>query len=389
MPTQLLVNVLSVTLAPGGSVVLAHGLISENVGVIPTQVIADRTTPIACSNATTTNVAFINTGAEAATANFRCEYDHSIHATGATPIRYQGLDPSISGAIGSVDTLLFGTGSDGAVSLTAAGATPLPYATRVGTTWTLTREVYATNFTVEAGVTVDTRGFGVWCTGTFLNNGTHGVYGVSAAGIIPGTFPDTASFNFGSTTTGGSGVNITANGNSPIGYTSALNTNPLPGGNAGARTGGTSNSVYTTSAGLFPVITTPWYPIVRSNRGTAVVSSRGGGSGAADVSGGGTATSGGGASALPVLPIMARNFDNTLGTIQSIGGNGGNAVFTGAGIAGGGAAANGGVLYLLTNNLIALGTVQSVGGTGGLGANGGANGANGAPAATPVILITV
>jgi hypothetical protein len=86
---------------------------------------------------------------------------------------------------------------------------------------------------------------------------------------------------------------------------------------------------------------------------------------------------------------MARNFDNTLGTVQMVGGNGGNAVFTGAGIAGGGAAANGGVLYLLTSNLIALGTVQSTGGTGGLGANGGTNGANGAAAATPVILVTV
>jgi hypothetical protein len=386
---QLLVNVLPVTLAPGGSVILAHGLESGGVGVVPTQVIADRTTPIACSNATTTNVSFINPGSEAATANFRCEYDHSIHATGATPIRYQGLDPSISGSIGNVDALLFGPGTDGAVTLTAAGATPLPYATRVGATWTLTREIYATNFTVEAGVTVDTQGRGVWCTGTFTNRGTYGVYGASAVGATPGSLPDTASFNFGGLSSGAVGSSLSGNGSGSSSYAQALNLNPLPGGNAGVRTGGASNSAYTTGAATFPTLATAWYPITRSSRNFSVVASRGGAAGAVDLSGGGTGTSGGGASYLPILPVMARNLDALGGTFQMVGGNGGNAVFTGAGIAGGGGACNGGVLYVLTANLIDIGTVQSVGGTGGLGANGGLNGANGVATVPPTIIVTV
>jgi hypothetical protein len=383
MPTQLLVNVLSVTLAPGGSVVLAHGLISENVGVIPTQVIADRTTPIACSNATTTNVAFINTGAEAATANFRCEYDHSIHATGATPIRYQGLDPSISGSITAFDTLLFGTGSDGAVTLTAAGATPLPYATRVGATWTLTREVYATDFTVEAGVTVDTQGKAVWCTGTFLNNGTYTLVGNSAVGGTPGA---AISGSFTTSNTGAAGLSISANGSAPTGTGfAALASATVAGGNAGIRTGGSAISTFSTILAPFPVYTTLWYGITRMCRTTQVAGASGGASGATDLSGGGTGTSGAGAGGVPVLAIIARNFNNTAGTIQSIGGNGGNAVTTGAGIAGGGSASNGGGIYIATYSNLGTGTIQSIGGTGGLGSNGGGNGGNGS--AGPVYIV--
>jgi len=383
MPTQLLVNVLSVTLAPGGSVVLAHGLISENVGVVPTQVIADRTTPIACSNATTTNVAFINTGAEAATANFRCEYDHSIHATGATPIRYQGLDPSISGAVSYVDILLWGNGSDGAVTLTAAGATPLPYATRTGTTWTLTREVYATDFTVEAGVTVDTQGKAVWCTGTFTNNGTHGVYGTSGAGQIGGAG---LQGSFGFSNNGGSGAGPGAGSPPSGGSSNAMATTSTPGGNAGIRVGGTATSTFPGVSVPFPTYTTPWFAITRLVRNNYVVGSTGGGGGAGDNSGGGTAAGGGGAGGMPVHAIIARAFNN-LGTIESRGGNGANGTFTGAGIAGGGGASNGGGIYILTSNLVSTGTIQSVGGTGGAGANGGLAGTNGA--AGPTFLVTV
>lgn len=92
----LLVNVLSVgPLAPAASVTLAHGLNYASTGVIPTQVICDRASPIAVTGATLTTVTFTNGGAAPASANFRCEYDHSIHAVGATPLNWQGyVEPS-------------------------------------------------------------------------------------------------------------------------------------------------------------------------------------------------------------------------------------------------------------------------------------------------------
>jgi hypothetical protein len=91
----LLVNVLSVTnLASGASITLPHGLNYGGSGVIPTQVICDRASPIGVTGATLTAVTFTNGGAAAASANFRAEYDHSIHAVGAAPLNWQGFVPA-------------------------------------------------------------------------------------------------------------------------------------------------------------------------------------------------------------------------------------------------------------------------------------------------------
>jgi hypothetical protein len=87
----LLVNVLSVgPLAGGASITLPHGLNYGGAGVIPTQVICDRGSPIRVAASTTSTVTFTNDGAAPASANFRAEYDHSIHAVGATPLNWQG-----------------------------------------------------------------------------------------------------------------------------------------------------------------------------------------------------------------------------------------------------------------------------------------------------------
>lgn len=97
----LLVNVLSVgPLAGGASITLPHGLNYGSTGVIPTQVICDRASPIAVTGTTTSTVTFSNGSAAPASANFRCEYDHSIHAVGATPIAWQGYVPPAAGGVG-------------------------------------------------------------------------------------------------------------------------------------------------------------------------------------------------------------------------------------------------------------------------------------------------
>ena len=96
MATQLLVNVLPVTaLAPLGNIVIPHGLKVAGVGVVPTQVICDRASPLVVVGADATNILVTNPAASAETANFRAEFDHSIHATGATPIRWQGVVASV------------------------------------------------------------------------------------------------------------------------------------------------------------------------------------------------------------------------------------------------------------------------------------------------------
>jgi hypothetical protein len=92
MASQLLVNVLSVgPLGAGASTTVAHELKSGDVGVVPTQVICDRASPIQVTTTTTSTITFTNTDASnPASANFRAEYDHSIHAVGATPLNWQG-----------------------------------------------------------------------------------------------------------------------------------------------------------------------------------------------------------------------------------------------------------------------------------------------------------
>lgn len=97
----LLVNVFSIgPLAAGASTTVAHGLNYGGNGVIPTQVICDRASPIAVTGTTTTSITFTNGSAGLASANFRAEYDHSIHAVGATPIAWQGYVPAAGGGSG-------------------------------------------------------------------------------------------------------------------------------------------------------------------------------------------------------------------------------------------------------------------------------------------------
>lgn len=91
MATQLLVNVLSVgPLAPGASVALPHGLYSSDKPVVPTQVIADGPTTIGVDLIGEINVTFKNFGSEVEEAQFRVEYDHSIHAVGAPTVAWRG-----------------------------------------------------------------------------------------------------------------------------------------------------------------------------------------------------------------------------------------------------------------------------------------------------------
>lgn len=111
METQLLVNVLAVgPIAPLGELVIPHGLKVAGVGVVPTQVFPDRATSLIVSNADETNIFLINPSGVALSANFRCEYDHSIHAVGATLLKWQGNDGASGGVLLAGDV----TGPSGA-----------------------------------------------------------------------------------------------------------------------------------------------------------------------------------------------------------------------------------------------------------------------------------
>lgn len=99
MATQLLVNVLTVTnLAGGASVTLAHELRSDDQPVTPTQVLCDRASPMTVNALNDTTFTVSNPTGSPLSANFRTEYDHSIHAVGATSIKWSGVTFAAAGS---------------------------------------------------------------------------------------------------------------------------------------------------------------------------------------------------------------------------------------------------------------------------------------------------
>lgn len=91
MADQLLAVRLAVTnLAGGASITLPHGLKANGKPVIPTQVVCDRSSPIGVTAATTTSITFTNLSTVLSSANFRVEYDHSIHAVSTPAVTWQG-----------------------------------------------------------------------------------------------------------------------------------------------------------------------------------------------------------------------------------------------------------------------------------------------------------
>lgn len=121
MPSQNLVTVVAVgPLAPGASAVVTHGLKSGGVGVAPTQVSCDRASPISVFVADATTVTFKNNGPIAASATFRIEFDHSIHAVGAPILGWQGYVPPYA----APSVAIFGQFSDSTVSRNIDAAVP-------------------------------------------------------------------------------------------------------------------------------------------------------------------------------------------------------------------------------------------------------------------------
>lgn len=109
MSDQLLVNVVSVTLAGGATTTVAHGLKSNGYSIAPTQVICDRASPIQVASITSTTVTFSNLDLLEAQASFRIEHDHTIHAEGAEPLLWQGA--ATGGGGGGTGLNLYGTWS--------------------------------------------------------------------------------------------------------------------------------------------------------------------------------------------------------------------------------------------------------------------------------------
>ena len=324
----------------------------------------------------------------------------------------------------------FGTGADGVG--TADGSTALAGATLASNVYTLTRDVFYTNLTINSGITLVPAGYMIYGTGTLTNNGTirnnggnggvggngqtyadggaGGSVGVAGTAALGGTLaPGTAGSAGGAGGGGGGGVN------GDVG-TAGTNKNPALGSNgvAGGAGGGGGNGASSGGAGgaggtstsetvvlkedvfvsptTISVGTTSLTKINRlyisgsSSTTTLSVCAGSGGAGGGGTGsfhpgggGGGGGSGGTGGIVFIIFPIIVVGASSFIYSNGGTGGNGGNADIgevgvnnAGSGGGGGGGGGNGGIIFLVYKSYTNNGTVVSTGGSGGTGGVGAA-----------------
>lgn len=281
-------------------------------------------------------------------------------ATGSTssPTRDALVVPPWAGSI-------FGNGSDGALvfngSSTVAGMVPS------SNVYTMTRDIYATDITINNGVTLKPANFRIFCRGTLSNAGT--ISAIGNAGAAAGT----AGGSMGSgTLVGGRAGGAGTTGTGGAGSAAFIG---MPAGGAGgagnpgaAGAGGTIvNSTVMPYQLVFPVLSLNTSFNFNQN---PPMGGPGGGAGGGD----GTNNGGGGGSGGGIIVIIAYKVVNT-GTISVKGGAGGTPT---AGNTGGGGSGSGGVILIYTLVAWTAGTTDvtagSAGSLHGTGSNGVAGG---------------
>lgn len=242
---------------------------------------------------------------------------------------------------------LFGDGSDGAATFDGT-ATPAG-TSKVGSVYTMTRDVYYTTAHLSNTTSVLPGAFRFFCQGVLtVDSGCS----INRNGLAGGNL--TAGNALGAGTVGGSGSGG-AGGNQAAGSTASNTTTALggAGGAGGAATGSGTGGGPVGGAATPPVATqgTPHNllqtinPYVINNF-TLFTGGAGGGGGSAPT--GSTAGGGGGAAAIVALYAYAIVLN---GTITAIGGAGGTGTIgTGTG-SGGGGGGGGGVLIILYHSL--------------------------------------
>lgn len=233
---------------------------------------------------------------------------------------------------------IFGDGSDGEATLD--GTATVPWATKSGSEYTMTRNCYCTRLTIKPGVTLKPASFVLLATIKIQNEGT--INGAGAAGAASGT-PGSAGANgmFAGGTAGGAGTAGAGSAGANVTGGFGIGTGGAGGaGSSGA--GGTAGTVV--NAGItfvfrnvFPIMTgsVNFGGVVRNFAGA---SGGGGGGGSGAHSGGG---GGAGGSLLVLFAPVIINSD----TINVSGGAGGTPT---EGNCGGGGGGGGGSIYVYT-----------------------------------------
>jgi hypothetical protein len=268
-----------------------------------------------------------------------------------------------------------GTGVDGDVVLD--GTNTFTFATKSGSTYTLTRDLYADTLTIDSGCVLDNGMFRINAKTSITTNGTiRALNGaVAASGFTGGAwnYNNTKSIRGGNpgAAGGASGAGGNASGGNP-----GRGGSGGAGGAVGATAGGTSGTVSPLAGDSDLQSSGVGTPIFAVYGGTTVnspyLSGVGGGGGASvDASHRG----GGGGYAGGMLVINSPTIVNN-GLITSPGGDG--AASPSATNGGGGGGGGGGYISINTaTSVTGSGTITAPGGAGGAGVGTGNNGASG------------
>ncbi len=269
---------------------------------------------------------------------------------------------------------IFGDGSDGALVLN--GTNTYAFLTKIGSVYTMTRDIFVTNLTVGASNQLLTHNFRIFATGTITDSGAIMNPGNSASGITGGAA--TGSGTLAATIAGANGITTNNNGNAG----SAANASYGGGGGAGGactNTGGAAGASNAPPASASAARAED-FSLGYLLNGPGIVQITGGAGGGSGASAG-NGTSGGGGGGGGVVDIHAHTFIFAgTGFIIVGGGAGGNASGVNAGGGGGG---GGGAVILVTDicsppNPSTTTQVQMQGGSGGTKVGTGSNGSTGA-----------
>jgi hypothetical protein len=258
----------------------------------------------------------------------------------------------------------FGDGSDG--SATLDGTATVSWATKSGSTYTLSRDACLVNLTINSGITVVGNGFRLYGTGTLTILGS-GLISYNGASQTTGTavFPP----NGQTIGTGGQGGNAGGSGFPGAGAAGPI-TNSLggAGGDGGAAAGHAGGSAATPTApnanrgNPRSIVGGPLMGLLAAGAGSstgALTTVIGGGGGGGGGNTGGAGGNGGGPGAIAFAFIVLAAATN----IMAAGGNGGYLKLVCI------------ALTVLSGTMSAA--VNCPGGTGGAGAGAGAAGSNG------------
>lgn len=266
------------------------------------------------------------------------------------------------------DPDVYGPGTDGDVTLNGAAITVDGTSiSPSGNVYTLTRELYARNLTINSPYSLRAAGFSVRVNGTLAGDlgtqihdngvtstGATGGAGLSSSAQLSGRF--SGGGGAGRTTTAGNGSNAI--------YTNAGGGAGGNGGGSGIYTGGVAAVTPRPEAGRPDDTSMTVFSRIRP-QSVAYNGGGGGGGGARNTGGSGGGGGGGGG----VLQVFARIY-NYNGTLSAVGGDG----RVGTTDSGGGGGGGGGVIVLITSQELVVPTFNVSGGAPGGGAGGGVAG---------------